>query len=90
MLVCFTGSVASVKAYEVVDGFLDGTNGFLDDTLVGVPLPFDVRVIVTDVAKRFVDVEELRPSLKTRYAAFRAAAGSAAYAGAFPGWAPAG
>ena len=44
VLVCFTGSVASVKAYEVVDGFLDGTNGFLDDTLVGVPLPFDVRV----------------------------------------------
>ena len=84
VLVCFTGSVASVKAYEVVDGFLDGTNRSLDDTIVDVPLPFDVRVIVTDVAKRFVDVEELRRRIKTRYAAFRAAAGSAAYAERFP------
>jgi phosphopantothenoylcysteine decarboxylase len=65
VLVCFTGSVASVKAHEVVRSFL---NEF-----------FDVRVIVTDVAKRFVEVEELARRIRAFYDATEAEVGTARY-----------
>ena len=57
VLVCFTGSVASVKALEVVDSLLS--------------MAYDVRVIVTDTAKRFVEVEALRKRTRAHYDGLR-------------------
>ena len=54
VLVCFTGSVASVKAHEVIEDLLG--------------LGFEVRVIVTDTAKRFVEIEALRSRIGAFYA----------------------
>lgn len=70
VLVCFTGSVASVKAHEVVQSFLD--------------VAFDVRVIVTDVAKRFVEVEELRRRIRAFYDETEAEVGTTNYVERFP------
>jgi phosphopantothenoylcysteine decarboxylase len=65
VLVCFTGSVASVKAHEVVQSFINRA--------------FDVRVIVTDVAKRFVEVEELRRRIRASYDEIEAEVGGINY-----------
>ena len=72
ILLCFTGSVASIKARDVLGCFVHET-----------ATSCDVRVVVTDVARRFLRVDDLRAALRDGYSAMRSATPEA-YAERFP------